>query len=129
VIRVVAAALIVDGRVLAARRADIGRWEFPGGKVEPDEPEHETLVRECREELAIDVRPRCELAVVADEQIELALWHADLIGALPTASCDHDQLRWLAITDLDTVDWLPLDRALLPSVRRLLAEAQRHQVR
>ena len=128
-IRVVAAALIVDARVLAARRADVGGWEFPGGKVEPDEPEHTALVRECHEELGIDVRPQRRLTVAADKRIELALWQVELIGAVPTRSSDHDELRWLATGDLDSVDWLPLDRALLPFVRPLLTEADPRRVR
>lgn len=124
-IRVVAAAIVVDERVLAARRADVSGWEFPGGKVEADEPEHEALVRECREELGISVRPRAELAVVADERVELVLWRADVVGALPTGSMDHDELRWLGVDQLDEVDWLPLDRAMLPAVRQLLTEETR----
>lgn len=47
-----------DGRVLLCRRPDDarygGRWEFPGGKLEPGETHHEALRRELREELAID---------------------------------------------------------------------------
>lgn len=119
-IRVVAAAIVVDARVLAARRADVGGWEFPGGKVEADEPERTALVRECREELSVLVRSRCRLAVVADERIELVLWQADVVGEAPSTSSDHDELRWLAVDQLDEVDWLPLDRGLLPAVRQLL---------
>lgn len=120
-IRVVAAALVSDGRVLAARRRDGGGWEFPGGKVEPEEAEAAAVARECREELGVDVRPLAALAVVADEQIELTLWHVDLPGKPPIASADHDELRWVAKQQLDELDWLPLDRRLLPFVRRLLA--------
>ena len=50
---VVAAAIERDGRYLVARRtrpADVaGRWEFPGGKVEPGETEEGALAREIRE--------------------------------------------------------------------------------
>ena len=57
---VVAAALVDDrGRVLVQQRpagkALAGLWEFPGGKVEPGEQPEAALVRELREELAIDV--------------------------------------------------------------------------
>ena len=62
---VVAAALVdVDGRVLLTQRPEgkpmAGLWEFPGGKVKPDEetPE-EALCRELKEELAIRTAPCC----------------------------------------------------------------------
>lgn len=55
---VIAALLIANGRILAARRPDTdalaGLWEFPGGKLEADETEHECLARELKEELGID---------------------------------------------------------------------------
>jgi 8-oxo-dGTP diphosphatase len=61
---VVAAALIdPDGRVLIAQRppgkAMAGLWEFPGGKIEPNETPETALIRELREELGITVQPAC----------------------------------------------------------------------
>ena len=61
---VAACALIdADGRVLLAQRPPgkpmAGLWEFPGGKVERGERPEETLIRELREELGIDVREPC----------------------------------------------------------------------
>lgn len=59
-----AAALIdVDGRVLLAQRPDnkdmAGLWEFPGGKIEMGETPEQALIRELKEELAIDTRSSC----------------------------------------------------------------------
>ena len=61
---VVAAALLdVDGRVLMTQRpADkthAGLWEFPGGKVEPDESPEQALRRELFEELSVEPCPTC----------------------------------------------------------------------
>jgi 8-oxo-dGTP diphosphatase len=58
---IVAAAALIrsDGRLLLAQRPEgkamAGLWEFPGGKVEAGESPQAALVRELREELAIDV--------------------------------------------------------------------------
>lgn len=61
---VVACALIdTDNRVLLAQRPEgrsmAGLWEFPGGKIEPNETPEGALIRELREELSIEVWPKC----------------------------------------------------------------------
>ncbi|MEQ9145673.1 MAG: 8-oxo-dGTP diphosphatase MutT [Parvibaculaceae bacterium] len=64
IILVSACALVdVEGRVLLAQRPEgksmAGLWEFPGGKVEPGETPEDTLIRELKEELEIDVTASC----------------------------------------------------------------------
>lgn len=64
ILLVSAVALIdIDGRVLLAQRPPgksmSGLWEFPGGKVEPDETPEAALIRELREELAINTWQSC----------------------------------------------------------------------
>src|SRR4029077_8578842 len=57
---IVGAAILPEGRLLACQRSEppevAGRWEFPGGKVEPGEDELEALIRECEEELGVVIR-------------------------------------------------------------------------
>ena len=128
-VRVVAAAIVRDGSVLAARRRRppelAGRWEFPGGKVEPGETDAAALARECHEELGIDVRVGALLGRGRDGRVELALYAC----ALPAGRCGpevlepgeaHDELRWLGASTLGDVDWLILDADLLATVRPAL---------
>jgi 8-oxo-dGTP diphosphatase len=53
----------IDGRVLVAQRPEgkamAGLWEFPGGKIEPEEAPEEALIRELNEELGIDTKASC----------------------------------------------------------------------
>ena len=123
-VEVVGVALVQGGRVLAARRSRpaelAGRWEFPGGKVEPGEDGPGALVRECREELDVGVEVGAQLGRVADERIALTLFAATVQHGVPAPGDTHDELRWLTASSLDSVDWLPLDAVLLPAVREML---------
>lgn len=114
---VVAAAIERDGRVLAARRSApepvAGRWEFPGGKVEPGESDAAALVRECREELGVGIdvgEPLADPQPIT-EGYELRVYRARLISGEPVALQDHDALRWLPPEELPALPWLPADRA------------------
>lgn len=119
----VVAAVIVDGdRVLACRRAPgkdaAGRWEFPGGKVEAGETPEEALVREIREELGVPVRVGALLDRTVTGRVDLACYRTALTGEAPTASMDHDALRWVERSRLAHLDWAEAD---LPAVRLLVA--------
>jgi 8-oxo-dGTP diphosphatase len=98
-------------------------WEFPGGKVERGEDPRIALVREIAEELSATVVVRDEIGdvpwVISDEYVLRLFTAAVESGALQVGS-DHDELRWLALADLDTVEWLPSDRLALDAVRAAL---------
>ncbi|GGY63776.1 DNA mismatch repair protein MutT [Streptomyces omiyaensis] len=123
---VVAAALLDRGRLLAARRSApaelAGRWELPGGKVEPGERPEDALVRELREELGVEAETaeRIPGEWPLKPGYVLRVWTARLLSGEPRPLEDHDELRWLARDELDTVDWLDQDRpAVAEAARRL----------
>lgn len=124
---VVGAAVVRDGCVLAAQRAYppelAGCWEFPGGKVRPGEDEAAALVRECREELGVDVEVGDRVGQdggTSDGAAVLRVFLARLLDGEPVAR-EHQALRWLRADELDDVAWLDADRPLLPHLRALLA--------
>jgi 8-oxo-dGTP diphosphatase len=122
---VVGAAIVRDGRVLAARRTfpagAAGRWEFPGGKVEAGETPEDALVREVAEELG------CTIAVTGWLPGEVAIGTRHVL-TVATASLaagephphEHDEVRWLGADELGGVDWLEPDRPFLPHVAAYL---------
>jgi 8-oxo-dGTP diphosphatase len=127
VIVVVAAAIECDGRYLVARRTKpdwaAGRWEFPGGKVEAGETEEQALIREIREELGVEiaVARRVPGEWSLREGMVLHLYAATLIDGEPQPLDHHDELRWLAPSEFDEIDWLPSDVDAVRSLREATA--------
>lgn len=123
---VVGAAVIQGGSLLAARRTTppetAGRWELPGGKVDPGETAAGALVREIEEELG------CTVAVgrwldggqPVGTSYVLCVAVCAVTSGTPRPGDDHDELRWLAPAELDDLDWLAPDRPFLPQLRSLL---------
>lgn len=125
---VVGAAIIDRGRLLAARRTRppelAGAWEFPGGKVEPGETERQALVRECREELGVEVRVgrRVGAACPLAGDLVMHVWTAAVLRGVPEAR-EHDALRWLTESELFDVPWVPADLPAVEAVGAHLKES------
>ena len=122
--RLVVAAAIVDdlavpSALLAARRLRpielAGRWEFPGGKVDPGETPVEALHRELQEELGVEVELGTELTGPDDgawtitDRHTMRLWLARIVAGEPEPLVEHDELAWLPVGDWLSVPWLDAD--------------------
>nr|WP_255426317.1 NUDIX domain-containing protein [Pseudonocardia sp. C8] len=123
---VVGAAIVRDGRLLAAQRsypAELaGRWELPGGGVEPGEPEPDALVRECAEELGarIVVGRRIGTDLPIGRRV-LRIHTARLAPGSPEPEArEHRSLRWVGLRDVAALGWLDADRAVVAELVALL---------
>ena len=121
----VVAALIWRGeRFLACQRpAHKARgllWEFAGGKVEPGETREEALIRECREELAVTLEVGDVFMdvthVYPDLTVHLTLFHAAIAEGVPQ-KLEHNDIRWLRVTDIPDYPFCPADVEILERLR------------
>ncbi|HEY5046705.1 MAG TPA: 8-oxo-dGTP diphosphatase MutT [Rhizomicrobium sp.] len=127
---VAACALIdIDGRVLIAQRPQgrsmAGLWEFPGGKIEAGEGPETALIRELKEELAIEVKEAC-LAPFAfashaypDFHLLMPLYVCRRWEGTP-APTEASAIKWVRPRELHGFPMPPADLPLIPMLRDLL---------
>jgi 8-oxo-dGTP diphosphatase len=120
---VTAAVIEERGRVLIARRKKgdrcEGRWEFPGGKVEPGETPEDSLERELREEMGIEVSVGERLCAhpfrVGETAMELLVYRTRIVKG-EIVCHDHDEVRWIAPGELGAFDLTDPDRRVVESL-------------
>ena len=114
---VVAAVFERDGRILIGQRRPVNqhplKWEFPGGKVEPGESAEDALIRELREELAVEATLGSEIARYGFQypgrpRIELIFYRVAEFKDEPV-NLAFEQLGWVAPEDLPDYDFLEGD--------------------
>lgn len=115
-----------DGRILLAQRPEgksmAGLWEFPGGKVEPDETPEAALIRELDEELGINTWSSC-LAPLTFASHSYDNFHL----LMPLFACrkwegtpqpkEGQTLKWVNVKDLRNYPMPPADVPLIPVLR------------
>jgi 8-oxo-dGTP diphosphatase len=125
IIRVAAGVVVRGGEVLICQRRPTdrhpGKWEFPGGKIEPGESAAACVVRELREELDIEVTPGRELwrtrQRYSDLEVELVFVHVAPFPGQARNLC-FAEVRWVALGELEGYDFLDADRAFITRLRQ-----------
>ena len=126
-LNVVCAIFYQNGKILAFRRKTgekmAGKWEFPGGKIRQGETPDQSIIREIREELDLEILPEKSFPPIEHEYPEfliklfpyLCRWEK---GELRLHV--HDECRWLDKTELESLDWSDADRAVLALMKNWL---------
>lgn len=130
VVHVVAAAIARSGCCLVAQRGPgmtlPGKWEFPGGKVEPGEAPEGALAREILEELGAVIEVGALLgtggARVVDKLIRLDVYAARLVAGELSLS-EHSRVAWASAEELASFDWAEADVPIVPAVAEWLRRA------
>ena len=115
----VVAAIIKDdsnNKILATQRGYgefKGGWEFPGGKIEPEETKVAALCREIKEELAVSITVGKHLGTVEYDyptfHLQMDCYICTMEPGQKIQLLEHDAAKWLTIDELDTVNWLSAD--------------------
>ncbi len=126
-INVVAALIFKDDKCLIARRSTgdpnvLGKWEFPGGKVQSGEEEKHAIEREINEEFELVIKANkflinnvCEYPT---KTVDLKLYSCDYISGEFNLH-DHSEYKWVSVDELLTFDLCPADIPLAEYVKEM----------
>ena len=121
----VVAALIWQGDrfMICQRPAHKARgllWEFVGGKVEAGESKRDALIRECREELDIEVSPSDIFMELIHEYpdltVRLTLFNATVASGTPK-KLEHNDIRWITVGEIGCYGFCPADEEILKRLK------------
>lgn len=124
IIKVVAAIIKNEDKIFATQRG-YGEfkdgWEFPGGKVEAGETPPQALIREIKEELDTDIVVENFVMTV---EYDYPKFHLSMdcfmcsIAAGKLVLKEHEAAKWLTKDELDSVEWLPADLAVIEKIKQ-----------
>jgi 8-oxo-dGTP diphosphatase len=123
-VEVVAALIWENGKFMACQRpAHKARgllWEFVGGKVEPGETKAQALIRECREELAVEIAVGDVFMDVVHEYpditVHLTLFHATIAAGVPQ-KIEHHDIRFITPAEIPDYEFCPADEEILRRIQ------------
>ncbi len=97
-------------------------WEFVGGKVEPGETKPQALIRECREELDIELKVNDMFMDVIHEYpdltVHLTLFNSEIAEGEPKM-LEHNDIRWITPAEISEYDFCPADEEILKKIIEL----------
>jgi len=97
-------------------------WEFVGGKVEEGETKEEALIRECYEELGIEINVVSLFMEVVHEYpectVNLSLYNAKINKGVPRLF-EHNDYRWIKVTEIGQFKFCQADITLLKQIQTL----------
>jgi len=122
--KVTAGVIIKDSKILIAKRRKCdfmgGKWEFPGGGLEPGETPEQCLKRELKEEFGIQTKVMGFICSNRHEyktmSIELLVYLVHYVSGKVSLSA-HDEIQWVQCEDLVKYDFCDADK---PIVQKLL---------
>lgn len=96
------------------------QWEFVGGKVEAGETKEQALIRECREELGVQVLPQAVFMEVnhqyPDLLVHLTLFNAKIAEGVPQ-KLEHNDIQWITVAEIGDYDFCPADIEILEKIK------------
>lgn len=126
-ITVVAALIEKNGKYLIAKRSTgdsnvLGKWEFPGGKVEPNEDELDAIEREIKEEFEINIKAIEYLinnvCIYPNKTVDLRLYECMYISG-DFILHDHSEYKFISAEEILNYDLAPADIPLSKYVKKL----------
>ena len=101
-----------------------GGWEFPGGKIEPNETPENALIREIQEELAAKILVKNHIHTIEYDyptfHLSMECFECELAENQDITLLEHQSAKWLEKSTLYTVNWLPADVDILDKIQKLL---------
>ena len=121
----IAGIIFQDGLFLVGRRVEGGqmggKWEFPGGKVDPGETHEQTIIREFHEELGLDAKPGEHITSVTFENnsgtVELHAYRVFLSLEENVTLSEHSELSWATMAEIESLDMVDSDKLLVPFLK------------
>lgn len=124
-INVVAAVIKDDsGKILITQRnlkkSQGGLWEFPGGKIEPNETKEQAIIREIKEELTIDINVKNyideKIFTYPEKDINLIAIECSIING-NIELLEHEDYRWVSSSELENFEFAPADMFIVEKLK------------
>lgn len=123
-VSVAAAIFEENGKIFVCKRGEGGvcafLWEFPGGKLEVGETPKEALIRECREELEIEVEPLDLYAefpfTYPDREIYFYFYKARIASGTMKLNV-HTDAKWVSPSEMEIADYCPADKDIIEKLK------------